>query len=534
MIDSLLSEAVHGQRRAARIAIALAILGAVAGVVLLAISGWFLAGAAVAGAGGLAAARAFNYLLPSAGIRALAIVRTLGRYGERLYGHRAALFALARLRPALFHRLARSAPAVALQRSGGEVAASLGSDVDALENGVVRQVTLPAALAAGASGLVTAFLAGWAAVLVLVAALGAMYAAARFAAPVLLARWRKDHAEALAGLKRDYAIYAASPEEIAIYGLADRVGEALAVHTRQIARTRLALVRGEALIGAAQIILSGLGVAGVLAVADGGAALAALAALGAAAAADGWSALARIAIDQQQVDEAKARLAGLADLPHRTDGAQADPGAAISITIGGVTRHLAPGDRILLAGGSGAGKSRLLETMAGLRGDAPESLAIGGHAAPDLGLDHLRAMFAYAPQDARLIAGTVADNLRLARPGVMPEAMWEVLRVACLDETVRALPDGLDQWLGDDGARLSGGQRKRLSLARALLAGRAWLLLDEPSEGLDLAIERQLAERLGLWLARTGTGLILVSHRPGLHRLSDRTIALTDPGARAG
>ena len=106
--------------------------------------------------------------------------------------------------------------------------------------------------------------------------------------------------------------------------------------------------------------------------------------------------------------------------------------------------------------------------------------------------------------------------------------------MACLDETVRALPDGLDQWLGDDGARLSGGQRKRLSLARALLAGRAWLLLDEPSEGLDLAVERQLAERLGLWLARTGTGLILVSHRPGLHRLSDRTLSLTDPGARAG
>lgn len=534
MIDSLLSEAVHGQKRAARIAIVLAILGALAGVALLAISGWFLAGAAMAGAGGLAAARAFNYLLPSAGIRALAIVRTLGRYGERLYGHKAALFALARLRPALFDRLASSAPSLALQRSGGEVAASLGSDVDALENAVVRQVTLPAALAAGATGLVTTLLAGWAAALVLGATLCAMYATARFAAPALLARWRKDHAEALGDLKRDYAIYAASPEEIAIYGLADRVSEALAVHTRQIARTRLAQVRGEALVGAAQIILSGLGVAGVLAVADGGAALAALAALGAAAAADGWSALARIAIDQQQVDEAKTRLASLADLPRRTNGAQVDPGAAISITIGGVTRHLAPGDRILLAGGSGTGKSRLLETLAGLRSDAPERMAIGSHAVANLGLDRLRAIFAYAPQDARLIAGTVADNLRLARPGVSPEAMWEVLHVACLDETVRALPDGLDQWLGDDGARLSGGQRKRLSLARALLAGRAWLLLDEPSEGLDLVVERELAGRLELWLAQAGTGLILVSHRPGLHQLTDRTLSLTGPHARVG
>lgn len=534
MIDRLLAEAIQGQKRAARIAIALAILGALAGVALLAISGWFLTGAALAGAGGLAAARTFNYLLPSAGIRALAIVRTLSRYGERIYGHKAALFALARLRPALFHRLASSPPPLALQRSGGEVAASLGSDVDALENGVVRQVTMPAALAAGLSGLIATALAGWAAALAFGAILAAMYALGRSGAPVLLGHWRHAHAEALAALKRDYASYAASPEEIAIYGLAGRVSEALAVHSRQIARTRLALVRGEALIGAGQVMLASLGVAAVLALADSGAALAALAALGAAAAADGWAALARIAMDRQQVDEARARLAGLADLPGRTIGAAIQPGSPIVITIDGVTHDLAPGARIRLAGGSGAGKSRLLETLTGLRGDAPERLAIGTAAVPDLGLNRLRAVFAHAPQDARLIAGTVADNLRLARPGVTPEAMWAALHTACLDETVRALPAGLEQWLGDDGARLSGGQRKRLSLARALLAGRPWLLLDEPSEGLDLTVESELADRLDRWLKQTGTGLVLVSHRPGLHRLADQTLMLGGATAPAG
>jgi len=534
MIDRLLAEAVDGQKRAARIAAALAMLAAIAGVALLATSGWFLTGAALAGAAGLGAAGTFNYLLPSAAIRALAIVRTLGRYGERLYGHRAALFALARLRPALFHLLASSAPTLALQRSGGEVAASLGSDVDALESGVVRQVTLPAALAAGAAGVVAALLAGWAAALAFVAVLGVIYVVGRLGAPAVLARWRRDHAQALAAFKRDYASYAANPEEIAIYGLADQVSEALAVHSRQIAQTRLALVRGEALIGGGQVLFTSLGVAAILALADSGAALAALAALGAAAAAEGWSGLTRIAIDRQQVDEARGRLAGLADLPGRIGGASIPPGNGIAMTIDGTTHDLPPGARLRLAGGSGTGKSRLLATLAGLRGDAPERPAIGGAVAADLGLDRLRETFAYAPQDARLIAGTVADNLRLARPGVTPDAMWTALRTACLDDMVRALPAGLDQWLGDDGARLSGGQRKRLSLARALLAGRPWLLLDEPSEGLDLTVEDELADRLGQWLDQTGTGLILVSHRPGLHRLADRTWTLGGADEPAG
>ena len=125
-----------------------------------------------------------------------------------------------------------------------------------------------------------------------------------------------------------------------------------------------------------------------------------------------------------------------------------------------------------------------------------------------------------------MIAGTVADNLALARPGVNRAAMENALFLAGLDDVVAMLPGGLECWLGDDGARLSGGQRKRLSLARALLADRPFLLLDEPSEGLDLDTEAMLAARLRGWLDETGVGLIIVSHRPTMLELADRRLAL--------
>ncbi|MDZ7893889.1 MAG: ATP-binding cassette domain-containing protein [Sphingobium sp.] len=119
--------------------------------------------------------------------------------------------------------------------------------------------------------------------------------------------------------------------------------------------------------------------------------------------------------------------------------------------------------------------------------------------------------------------GCVAGDrryLRIARPGLDDTMLWSALETACLAETVRAMPQGLDTWIGDSGTRLSGGERKRLSIARALLADRPWLLLDEPSEGLDMATEARLCQRLALWLDAHDAGLLLVTHRPAMLALA--------------
>ena len=104
--------------------------------------------------------------------------------------------------------------------------------------------------------------------------------------------------------------------------------------------------------------------------------------------------------------------------------------------------------------------------------------------------------------------------------------MWEVLQVVRLADRVRAMPGALDCFIGEGGGTLSGGEQKRLSLARALLAQRPWLIADEPSEGLDPATEAELVGRLDAWLARTGTGLILVSHRPAPRALCPQSLAV--------
>jgi len=229
----------------------------------------------------------------------------------------------------------------------------------------------------------------------------------------------------------------------------------------------------------------------------------------------------RSALREAVVAEGLERVATLADIaPEPAPQAGA---VARSLRIG--TVEVAPGERIAITGPSGSGKTTLIETLAGLR-SAPLPLAVGGTPVSEVAATELASQFALAPQSPQLIAGTVGDNLRLARPGVDDAAMWLALETVCLADRVRAMPDGLNTPIGEAGGTLSGGEQKRLSLARALLAQRPWLVADEPSEGLDPATEAELVARLDAWLAASGTGLILVSHRPAPRALCAQALAM--------
>lgn len=509
-----------------RLAIASGIAVAVATVGLLALSGWFITAAAIAGAAGPISARAFNYLIPSAMIRLLAIVRTAARYFERLLSHRASLSTLAAFRGVMFRKAATAEAQGTLRLSGGDAATLLVQDIDQLEDHLVRMPALAGAIAGGMLTIALAAMAGpWPPVLV-AAVLATAAVTCRRLARQWLPRRADDVATAVHELKVAVTEYAASAAEIAVYGLTDRVSVQLEFLAGRHDEALRRQARTEAMIGAILPAASGVASAVAIVTAGAGPALAAMAALATAASGEALLGYVRGQIRAPSVQDASRRLAELAavELPDRPPLRLAD--SSIGFVLDGVPERLLPGDRIAILGASGAGKTRLLHTLAGLRADAPQRPTVGGEPAADLGIFRLRQIFALVPQDAMLVAGTVLDNLRLARPGLREDEIWSALHAARLDDDIRALPDGLNQWIGEGGARFSGGQRKRLALARGLLADRPWLLLDEPSEGLDAATETEIVSRLGAWLARTGQGLILVSHRPAMLALAQRVVVL--------
>ncbi|WP_313395136.1 ATP-binding cassette domain-containing protein [Sphingobium yanoikuyae] len=500
-----------------------AVIAALAGIALLALAGWFLTAAAMAGAAGTVAVQAFNYLVPSAAIRLLAILRTVSRYGERLWSHRAALKAMGGLRASLFARLAAQDSRAALPLSSGDAAARLTGDIDALEDLVVRRPSRTAGLMAALAGVILAASSGWLSALLLAVMLAALPLLLRILARRLTEAPAQQAADALGTLRARYVELASARAEIAAYGLGDRVMTELAPLTRRLDRARARLFIGEGVQAALLAAYSALAVMLVLLGADAPAPLVALALLASAGAVEAMAGLSRTAFRQASVDAGLARLAALDALP--LDDAPA-PSTATPQAIRLGTVELRPGARVSVTGRSGSGKSLLAKGLAGLR-PVTADVALGGHPLAVCSGTELRDQFALSPQDAPMLAGSIADNLRLARPGIDAADMVDALHVACLDQRIASLPGGIDYRLGEAGGTLSGGERKRLSLARALLTGRPWLLLDEPTEGLDAATEALLISRLRIWLDRTGTGLILISHRPAPLTLTDRQVPVS-------
>ena len=436
------------ERRATlrRACVSAAIFAAVS-VVLLGLSGWFIAAAAAAGAAGPAAAHAFNYLLPSAAIRLLAIARTGSRYGERLFGHEAALFALARVRPALLQAVTQSPPERALGLSSGEATASMIEDVAVLETSLVQRTAPWSTAAAVIAGGALLACAGLAPLVSTVLCLLALYLGSAWLArrlPASAARVR----ESIGMLKDDLAMLAAAEPELRCYRLEARAIGAITESTGALdgaQRQHARLMRGFDLL---QAMAAGLAAALALGLArDSGAALTALAALVAAMSVEGVAPLLRRMAQRGGTLEATRRVDAILTAVPAPAALEATPFPAPTgdrdISLCGTVRtRLEPGSRLAIVGPSGSGKTVLLETLIGLRPAVHGLARLGKRDIANLSADELRSCFAWLPQDAVLLAGTVRDNLLLAQAHASEESLWGALHDAVLDERVRALPDG--------------------------------------------------------------------------------------------
>ncbi|MFG2557356.1 thiol reductant ABC exporter subunit CydD [Streptomyces sp. NPDC048496] len=245
------------------------------------------------------------------------------------------------------------------------------------------------------------------------------------------------------------------------------------------------------------------------------------------AAAEGLSAAEEIF----EVLETEVRAGGTADVPQslrlELEGVTVRHEGRTAPSLDGASLVVEEGETVALVGPSGVGKSTLLHVVLGFAEPDEGRVRVGGADLAILAPERWRERIAWVPQRPHLFAGTIAENVRLARPDADDSAVTAALRDAGAYDFVADLPDGAQTLLGEDGAGLSAGQRQRLALARAFLADRPLLLLDEPTASLDGETEAGIVDAVRRLAA--GRTVLLVVHRPALLAVADRVVTL-EPG----
>lgn len=230
----------------------------------------------------------------------------------------------------------------------------------------------------------------------------------------------------------------------------------------------------------------------------------------------------KVAPERDPAVQSSARVsrgaAALSEVSYRYPGAGAD-------ALHKVTLDIPPGDCIALLGRVGSGKSTLGKLLCGLLSPDSGTLLIDGRGAAQYDPSELRAGVGYMPQEPELFTGTLRENLVIGRPHATEAEIAEALRLAAMDRFVKDDPEGLDRFIGEKGAQLSGGQRQGLALARLLLRRPKLLFLDEPTNAMDRDMEAEVVARLRE-LNAAGTGLVLCTHRPALADLAGRWLVM--------
>ncbi|MGW6615766.1 thiol reductant ABC exporter subunit CydD [Streptomyces erythrochromogenes] len=469
--------------------------------------------------------------------RAFGMGRAVFRYAERLVSHDAVLRMLADLRVSVYRRLERIAPAGLREHRRGDLLARLVADADALQDYWLRWL-LPvgtAVLVGTGSVAFTAWLLPEAGAVLAVGLL-----AAGLGVPLVSGSCARRAERRLAPARGELATRVADlltgTAELTVAGaLADRKGRAResdGVLTRIAARGAAAGGLG----GGLSALVCGLTVVAAAAVAadavhDGrlsGVAMA-VAVLTPLAAFEAVTGLPLAVQYRQRVRRSAERVYEVIDAPvpvAEPEHPAEAPASPFPLRLAGLSaRHpgqerdalrgldltLEAGRRIAVVGPSGSGKTTLAQVMLRFLDPAEGSYRLGGADARTLDSDDVRALVGLCAQDAHLFDSSVRENLRLARTGASEEQLRDALAAARLLEWADGLPDGLDTLVGEHGERISGGQRQRLALARALLADFPVLVLDEPAEHLDLATADALTT--DLLAATEGRTTVLITHR---------------------
>jgi len=482
-------------------------------------------------------------------VRAFGLSRAVLRYSERLASHDLALRVLARLRSRFYEVLAPLIPGAITGHTRGELLSRFVGDVDALQDLYLRALAPPlvAALVIIAAGFTAWLILPLAAV----AVAGSLILAAvsvPLLAGVLAGRAGRRQAPARAALTAALVEAVDGGPELAVAGRGPDWVKALGARSDALS----VIAAQDALAGAGATLLgslvSGLAIVAVLVVgipavhsgALAGVWLAALVFLvmgafeGVAplpAAAQRLRACAQAAMRLQELEATEPvvrdPVAPLAATPELLDGPLVLEGVSFGYDTAGpvlldaVDIRLDRGCRVLFSGPSGAGKTTLAYLLVRFLDPDAGRVTLGGVDLRELAQDDVRRAVLLAAQDAHVFATTIRENLLLARRSASEPELWDALGVVQLEDWARSLPDALDTLVGENGELVSGGQRHRLTLARALLSDANFLILDEPTAHLDADTATSLIE--AICEAADDRGLLVISHRDegfdGFYRL---------------
>jgi ATP-binding cassette subfamily C protein CydC len=530
--------------------IGLTVLVILANVGLLALSGWFIASMALAGLG----LRHLEYFTPAAAIRGLAVIRTGGRYLERLITHEATFRFLAQLRVWFYEHLEPLAPARLQYYRGGDLLSRIRADIDSLDN-VYLRVLVPTASAVITVLLMVGFLAWFSPHVALADFAGLVLAGV--AVPLVALRlarkpgaqvatlsgtFRADIADALRGFGELLVYQALAPRLAAL----DRSSAALIATERRTARingvwSAASLLIAQLSLWVCVIIaipLVGRGLDGpdfamiglfVLASFDAVSALpAAYNAMGQTLAAA--RRIFEIIDTRPAISEPAAEMPPPTRFDLRVDHLKMRYAETQAWALDDVSFAIPEGSCLAVIGQTGAGKTSLLNVLLRFWDFQEGSVRIGGVSLRELHGETMRGLCAVVAQQTHLFNTSIRENLLLARPDATEEELHAALRDADILGEVMAMPSGLDTVVGEGATGLSGGQARRIAIARAFLKNAPLLVLDEPTEGLDAVSERAVLDTIARLMR--GRTALLITHRPQALRLADAVLVLENGKAR--
>ena len=554
----------------------LSVITVLANISLLAVSGWFITLMAIAGTSGITV----NYFTPAAIIRFLAIVRTAGRYGERMLTHRATFNALADLRHYFYQQLEPLLPYYRINLRSGDLLARLQQDIDNLDNFYLR-VLLPMVVALISVPIVCYALAIFSPAIawVMLSALlvvAIIFPVISYFASTTLSK-EKSHLES--HLTEELINGIGAIKTLLVYQVSISYQRSIASMTKQYYDVRYRLVRINAGLSAITFILIHLSalvcffvLLPQLSAGDvDSKSLVAVILLVLVS----FETVSSMPLALQLLPQSLAsatRLFAIIDKEKPTEiGTQSAQQGDINFehftfsypeqkspSLVDINLSIKAGEKVAIIGASGAGKSTLVNLLMGFwptglaLSSMPDlsaaNLSVSAASAPsttpvndelsngrivindiDLSLlnqESLREHIALMSQQGYLFDASISDNLRLAKHDVTEEQMRHVCQLVNLTSFIDSLPAGFDTWLGSTGIGLSGGQAQRLQIAQLLLRSASVLILDEPTKGLDRRNEEEVMVNILEHVKQQEQSLLVITHKPLMLEKMDKIIVM--------